>query len=158
MPPLPKDPSTRQRRNKVSTGATLRLVDKPKVPVLPKRATGLKWHPEAVAWWKSAWSSPMVQEWTEADKGLVLMCLAARHSYWEAFDEGDRRGLPTLMNSVVAAEKMLGLSPMARRSLQWQIEQAESAEEKTEARRKARASARVKPSAVPSVDPREMLA
>lgn len=153
MPPMPKDPSTRARRNKTSTNSVLRVVPGQKVPALPK---GTDWHPMAAAWWKTAWMSPMVQEWTEADQELLIVCLAARHAYWKSFDEDDRRGLPSMLNSIVSAEKTLGLSPMSRRALQWQIEQGEAAEEKTTQRRRARA-AQAKPRPVES-DPRELLA
>ena len=98
----------------------------------------------------------MVQEWTEADVELLIVCLAQRHAYWQAFDKDDNRVLPTLLNSIVSAEKNLGLSPMSRRSLQWQIEQGEAAEEKTTQRRKARAASS-KPR-LAEADPRELLA
>lgn len=152
MPPFPKDPSVRARRNKSSSNAILRIVAGRKVPDLPE---GTDWHPRAVEWWTKAWQSPMVQEWTASDEELLVVCLAARHAYWKSFDEDDRRGLPSLLNTIVSTEKNLGLSPMSRRSLQWQIEQGEAAEEKTEQRRKSKAAKSV--AKVADVDPRELL-
>lgn len=152
MPFMPKDPSTLARRNKPTSQAILKLVSGRKVPVPPK---GTVWHPQALSWWRKAWQSPMVQEWTSSDEELLIVCLAARHAYWRSFDEDDRRGLPGLLNCIVTTEKHLGLSPMSRRSLQWQIEQGEAAEEKTELRRKSRA-VKALPKSV-EADPRELL-
>lgn len=153
MPPLPKHHTARARRNKDSTKAILIPVANRTVPTPPEETD---WHPRALVWWDKAWRSPMVQEWTEADEELLLVCLAQRHAYWSAFDRDDSRVLPTLLNSIVSAEKNLGLSPMSRRSLQWQIEQAEAAEEKTVQRRRAKA-VKSGPKGVVS-DPRELLA
>ncbi len=149
--PMPKDPATLTRRNKVSTKAVLRLVKNPKIPAPP---AGTDWHEQALIWWGKAWSSPMRQEWTDSDANGIELMLAVQHAYWKSFDEGDYRIMPQLMNSFNTLAKQYGLSPMSRRSLQWQIEQGEAAEEKTIKRRQSRTKTGLRK----GQDPRELLA
>lgn len=152
MAPQPKHPSARARRNKTSTIAVLRAVENARIPDPPKHQD---WHPLALDWWCSAWTSPMRQEWTESDEHGIIRMLALQHAYWTHFDSGEYRGLSSLENSFNASARMYGLSPMARRSLQWQIEQGEAAEEKTVQRRAKKSASKNGIKALP--DPREML-
>lgn len=151
--PAAKHPSVRQRRNKHVTNAVLKVVPGAKVPAVP---AGTDWHPRAAEWWQDAWTSPMRQEWAKSDEHGIIRLLGLMHAYWMTFDAGDFKALPTLENAFNSGANRYGLNPMARRSLQWQIEQGEAAEEKTVQRRQARAS-KAKPTLV-EADPRELLA
>lgn len=110
MPPPPKNPANRQRRNKVSTAATLEAGPALRVD-LPTDAT---WKAQTVAWWETIWASPMVDEWVAADVPGLLMLAALVDQFW------------TDRDSKVAAEirmqqREYGLSPLSRRSLQWTV-------------------------------------
>ena len=154
--PAPKHPSTRQRRNKVASATTLRVVDNPKIPLIPKRGTGLKWTPEALAWWRRTWSSPMSSEYDGSDFSGIVRRLFLEDAYWEAARQGETNQMLKLSAEIRILDIEYGLTPMARRRLQWTIEQGESAEEKTTARRNKRAAESPRP--VAAVDPRELLA
>ena len=155
--PVPKHPSARQRRNKVATATTLRVVDKPKVPLIPKRGPGEKWTPEALKWWHRTWSSPMSSEYDESDFSGIVRRVYLEDAYWTAIHLGALTQAFKFAAEIRIQDAEYGLTPMARRRLQWTIDQGESAEERTAARRQARAAARgPKPAAGP--DPREMLA
>ena len=155
--PAPKHPSARQRRNKVATARTLSVVDKPKIPLIPKRGPGEKWTPEALKWWHRTWSSPMSAEYDESDFSGIVRRLYLEDAYWTAVHMGAMTTAFKFAAEIRIQDAEYGLTPMARRRLQWQIDQGESAEEKTEARRKARAAAQG-PKPVTGPDPREMLA
>lgn len=118
--PLPKDPATRQRRNKVSTRATLSLVaDGPmKRPPLPKRGEGRKWHRMTLQFWKAIWASPMAAEYLEADVQSLYRLAVLIDMFWEK---------PTLgaAAEIYRQQQAFGLTPIDRRRLQWIVEKAE---------------------------------
>lgn len=120
MPPLPKDPALRQRRNKVSTAATLHAQDKRRpAPSLPKRSEGQDWHALTRSWWKSVWHSPMASEYLEADvKGRLYRLAALVDRFWW-------KPSIALDAQICRNEAALGLSPIDRRRLQWTVEKAE---------------------------------
>ena len=75
-------------------------------------------------WWKTIWASPMAVVWLEADvPGLVRLA--------ELIDLGHREGATplTAMSEIRALEDRYGLSPLARRRLQWEVEQASGTQE-----------------------------
>lgn len=152
--PPPKPAALRQRRNVVSTKATLPSSEAAalnKVPKLPPRKGG-RWHREVVAWWRSVWQSPMASEWLASDMRGGLYLLADLHqARWEARDQ------PAVLVKIAAEirsqEVRFGLSPIDRRRLQWEIEKGEGAAEKTDSRR---ATKRATP-AKPVNDPRNVL-
>lgn len=152
MPVPPKDPTTRARRNKTSTNAILRLVDPGAIPAMPPG----NWRPESVAWWKTVWSSPMRQEFADADHQVLIRMLLLNESIFAAFEDGNMNLFVKLQGEMRQQEMRFGLTPLDRRRLQWTIEQGEAAEEKTTQRRAQKAATRGKPKAVP--DPRELLA
>lgn len=117
--PLPKDPALRQRRNKVSTKATLSAVKVIKrAPPLFKRAEG-EWHPLTRQWWRAVWHSPMASEYLDADvKGRMYRLAALVDRFWWKPSIG-------LDSQICRNEAALGLSPMDRRRLQWTVEKAE---------------------------------
>jgi hypothetical protein len=138
-----KPSSLRARRNKTSTRATLRAVENPDIPELPDH---VDWHPAVLAWWEDCWSSPMAPEWTESDRHTLFLAARLIQQVWDEDTSAASR-----VTSAAEARHHLrecGLTPMARRSLQWEIFRGEEAEERTKQRRAAR-----KPSAAP--DPRQ---
>lgn len=76
-----------------------------------------------VEWWSRAWASPMTVAWLESDLDSLLRLAEMR-------DEVARDPkLTALQGQVTALEDRLGLSPKARRQLQWEISQAQGAVE-----------------------------
>lgn len=137
-----KPASVRARRNKTSTRATLRAADNPEIPELPDH---VDWHVAVLSWWNDCWSSPMAPEWTESDRHTLFLAARLMQQVW---DEGTSPA--SRVTSATEARHLLrecGLTPMARRSLQWEIERGESAAERTTQRRTA-----TRPKSVP--DPR----
>lgn len=151
--PLPKDPKMRQRRNRESTAATLSLVatEDFEVPALPPlyRERPVKdenedagtafleveWHPRTVAWWETVWSSPMAPEWLKADwEGLFLLA--------ELEDDFHRASTPRdrieILKEIRLQRAEFGLTPIARRRLQWEVARGEEAAESTRKRRTPR--------------------
>ena len=153
--PLPKDPKMRQRRNKESTAATLSLVasedfTSPDLPPLYREFTTknedgdadttlreVVWHPRTISWWDTIWSSPMAGEWLKADyEGLFLLA--------ELEDDFHRAGSPRdrieILKEIRLQRAEFGLTPIARRRLQWEVQRGEEAEEKTRKQRRPRAA------------------
>ena len=161
MPPLPKHPAARARRNRTSGAATLRPVENAVVPELPERRLRLEvdgdvqvvekpWSALAVAWWSELWSSPMSAEYDASDlTGLVMLAFLV-DDFFEAADPKLRKDLAA---EVRQQGQRFGLSPIDRRRLQWEIDRGEEAEQRTSARRDA-----AKPKPRPAVDPRTVQA
>lgn len=143
--PTAKDPTLRARRNKTTTRATLTERKNAKIPPLPK---GTRWHQQVRDWWKRAWSSPMVPEWTESDIDALYMAARLMQMLWEECTPGEAKSLAGEIRQLLS---QCGLTPMSRRSLQWEIDRGEAASESTE-RRRSRATPPKKAAAKP--DPR----
>lgn len=125
MPPPPKDPSTRRRRNKTSTARTLHAVPDTPTPAL---ATVRQWNDETLAWWADLWSSPMAPEYDDSDiHGLLLLAVLVDEFWSEPSRE--------LAAEIRLQRQCYGLTPIDRRRLQWEIERGEEAEEKRQTRR-----------------------
>ncbi len=127
-----KPSSVRARRNKTATRAMLSAVVNPEIPELPDH---VEWHPAVLAWWEDCWSSPMAPEWTESDRHGLFLAARLIQQVW---DEGTSAA--SRVTSATEARHLLrecGLTPMARRSLQWEISRGEEAEERTRQRRSA---------------------
>lgn len=140
MPPTPKESSLRARRNKTTTRAVLSPQKNPKIPALP---TGVKWHQQVRNWWRRAWSSPMVPEWTDSDIDALNMVALLLNTFWDAQSTpNERRGLAGEIRQLLA---QCGLTPMSRRSLQWEIDRGEAAAEATASRRAGKAPAKKAP-------------
>jgi hypothetical protein len=142
--PVPKDPSTRVRRNK--GGASMRVVEVLRMPQpeLPTRFKArededgsfqdiLDW-PEATRRWWAMWGeSPLASDFTAADWSELEMC-ALLHA---EFMEGNYR---------LAAELRLrtakfGTTPEDRARLKIQFEAADAAEERSVKRSERKGSA-----------------
>jgi hypothetical protein len=151
--PAPKHPALRQRRNAVSTKASLPSIEDAArftVPDLPARDGG--WHPMVMEWWRSAWQSPMASEWLASDMRGGLYLLADLHqARWDARDQP--AVLVKIALEIRSQEVRFGLSPIDRRRLQWEIEKSEEAAEKTDSRRATKRAAPSKP----VKDPRNVL-
>jgi hypothetical protein len=131
MPPTSKDPSTRVRRNKTSTRAVLTPVTNAKIPPLPVHIKD--WYPVVRDWWKRCWSSPMVPEWTESDIDALYLAARLQQQFWDPETPASTR--TSTGGEIRQVLTQCGLTPMSRRSLQWEIDRGESAAQKTAQRR-----------------------
>lgn len=116
MPPAPKPAATRQRRNRTSTAATFEAAPAIR-PDLPDRDA---LHPMTRMWWDTIWESPMVAEWVDADVPDLLALGALVDMFWRKPD-------PKLHAEIRMAGREFGLSPLSRRSLQWEVKRVEQA-------------------------------
>lgn len=126
-----KPEGLRRRTNKTTTRSTLSQVADPVIPDLP---AGVDWHPRVEEWWAGAWASPMAPEW-DPGSDVHNLYVAARlmQQFW---DEDTSPGQRTMAAAEIRQQiKELGLTPMSRRSLQWEIEKGEQASERTQSRR-----------------------
>lgn len=139
MPRVPKPPELLQRRNKHTTKATLPSVEesaKNDVPDLPKREGIIPWHPRVAEWWRTVWKSPMAQEWMASDvSGVLVRAAELWQDFWMANEAAMRERLSKALS---ALETELGLTPIARRRLQWEVEKGDQAAERTTRRRQSR--------------------
>jgi hypothetical protein len=126
MPRVPKDPKTRQRRNRDVTAATFidtSPIAKGRVPKLPTRKNSsgeaIPWRPEAKGVWRDIWGSPMAGEYTQADVHRVVMYVDLIDRYWSS-------GLPDLAAEIRLQGVCLGVTPIDRRRLQWEIRRVEA--------------------------------
>lgn len=143
--PVPKAPALRQRRNKTATKATLEAPPATRID-LPTRFSAYRcqecylsvgkhtaeqfdkeeiaphafdpaeeeWRDLSVAWWDTIWASPMADEWVDADvPGLVALAFLV--------DEFWRTGNRELAAEIRMQQREYGLSPLSRRSLQWEV-------------------------------------
>jgi len=133
---MPKDPSIRRRTNRQVTHAKLPSVEVAalnKVPELYARAATENWHPRVLAWWNAMWRSPMATEWLESDVvGVVYRTAEMQQDFWTAKESAGRVAVET---RIAKNEERLGLSPIDRRRLQWEIEKGDEAHERTQKRR-----------------------
>ncbi len=127
--PAPKPAHLRQRRNRASTQATLpseaASADR-KVPDLPEREGG--WHPMALDWWASVWTSPMAAEFLNADRHGLYLLAELHQRRWLAVSDAQ---IVRLSAEIRQHEIRFGLSPIDRRRLQWQVEKSENPQENT---------------------------
>lgn len=155
MPSLAKHDSVRARRNKASTATELVLRD-PDVPVeIPEMPPHFKivkrkdesgntieerieqdWHPEAVAVWEEAWTSPMADEFLPGDYAGIRRLAVLEHRFWETFERGATTGLAMMADALARISKRYGLDPSARRSLQWTVQQTRESQARVAGMRK----------------------
>lgn len=73
---------------------------------------------ETRSWWSTMWSSPMAAAWLDADvPGLVRLA-----SLVEVVHTG--KASAGVLAEIRQLEDRFGLSPLARRRLQWEVSQA----------------------------------
>lgn len=165
--PVPKEPSKRARGNKTSTKAVLSAVVDHEVPPMPdpkdwlsrpivdgeemSLETGeIDWSPAVKKWWTTIWESPMSNEYHESDTAQLHLACFYLHQVTNPYIKMAER-----LSAAKAHEgcvRNFGLSPMSRRSLQWEIERVNEAQDKR--KKRARASEEPKPAA-PGYDPRD---
>lgn len=144
MPPMPKrNPA---RRNKSTTRAALTRNHGIVAPNLPERESG--WHKQTVDWWRDIWASPMAPEFDGSDLHGLYVLADLIDAFW---CEESPRARAALAGEIRLQRQCFGLTPIDRRRLQWEIERADDAVEKTQRRRAA------KPKAKPANDPRSVL-
>lgn len=119
----PKAPGARRRRNldQPQWHALPEDGRKGRPPALPgKKPTWLK---STRAWWVAIWASPMATAWLPSD--VPTLVRLAR------IIELDNRGEANsaLLAEARQLEDRFGLSPMARRRLQWEIAKASQEDE-----------------------------
>ena len=127
--PIPKPLKLRQRRNKVSTAAVLETeaeAAEREVPPLPKMG---KWHPMVVEWWNAVWTSPIAGEFLEVDKQRLYKIAVLHHEFWKSTN--NPKAQMALAAEIRMQEAPMGLSPVDRRRLQWEVAKGEEAEAKT---------------------------
>lgn len=146
MPAQPKHPSTRARRNKTSTNATLKSDAAIIAPELPPHS----WHPMTLAWWRDLWASPMAPEYDDSDRHGLFKLAMLQNDFWSADSARERKEASA---EIRLQEQRFGLSPIDRRRLQWEIEKTEAAVEQGS---KRRGSTRA-PSKSGGTDPRAVL-
>lgn len=117
MPPVPKPPEMRQRRNKTSTRATLYVLEGAKKNTAPELPEG-DWHELTQLWWKNVWSSPMAGEYLESDRHGLILLAHLIEQYW-------RDPKTTIAAEIRMQEQRFGLSPIDRRRLQWEVKKVE---------------------------------
>lgn len=139
--PTPKHPAARARRNKAKTRAKLSLapngIQPPELPVRrDDDGNVIPWHPMAEDFWREVWESPMAAEYLDADVPGLFILAHLTDSYWKGVDKGQ-------VGKELAAEIRLqridyGLTPIARRRLEWEVERTEDAKDRAQRRRTTR--------------------
>jgi hypothetical protein len=114
--PSPKPPSQRRRRNAAppttKIDATAKIAAPPIPPGLDERATEI---------WAELWAEPIAVIWESCDHGAV-----ARLCRYRSLDERDATS-STQISQLTILEDRLGLSPQARRRLQYEFDKAAGA-------------------------------
>mgnify|MGYP006991941098 FL=1 len=87
--PPPKNPATRQRRNKSSSRAILpsnpsSLLAEHPLPELGGKKKKI-WHPMAIKFWESVWQSPMSYEFVQGDEFALYRLLILVDRYFRRY-------------------------------------------------------------------------
>ena len=125
--PIPKDPKTRQRTNRVPGASNLPPAGstRPTGPYLDRHR---KWHPMTRAWWLDVRRSSMASEFVAVDWQGLLMLAELVEAFW-------RDPTQALAAEIRLQRQCFGLTPIDRRRLQWEIERGEQADQKTRRRK-----------------------
>lgn len=119
--PTAKDPSIRARRNASTTRAALKKSAANGAPKLPD---SIEWYSEVLDWWADLWSSEARKEWIQADTHLLFV---GARLYQMMLDPATKvTAAKALAGEFRQIMVQFGLTPMARRSLQWTIDPPES--------------------------------
>ena len=122
--PTPKNPATRQRRNRPATQATLETTHGVDCPALPERA----WHPQTVEWWTDIWASPMAGEWEPSERHELFLLAVLVDQFWT-------EPTPKLAAEIRLQRQCFGLTTMDRWRLKWEINRGDKAAAKEKPRR-----------------------
>ena len=121
--PAPKDPSQRARRNK--DPQPLRVIDAEPTPQPDLPATmpgGNPWPDETTRWWAMWSTSPLADEFTDADWSFLLDTAVIHGQLWS----GDTKAAAELRLRV----DQFGMTPTSRARLRITFAQAAEADEK----------------------------
>jgi hypothetical protein len=121
----------RQRRNKTTTRAELRIIEarKKTAPDLPPLREILPnsrrpdWHPMTLAWWMDIWQSPMAGEFLEADLHGLYRLAVLVDKFW-------RTPKRDLAAEIRLQQQAYGLTPLDRRRLEWEVLRSEAEKKK----------------------------
>ena len=130
MPGTPKPPGQRRRRN-TSAGQWVKLPSGTEVQV-PRAPVGLG--AAGKRWWRDVWMSPMAAVFLPADRHALERAARLVDHLAVEIDTSASAELRHL-------EDRFGLTPLARRRLQWEVDQA--SERAVSRPRKPRADLRV---------------
>ena len=172
MPPLPKKPTDRRRRNKSAGATTLVESDSQTLDHVPERWRSLgekrprpwvfgyisktdgwveverrdSWMPQTCDWWDEIVVSPMAHEFLATDWHGLFRLAVLVDDYWQS---GDAKLVPEIRQ----AQAAFGLTPVDRRRLQWEAAKGERAD----AQRRSSAKPAAPPSSAKRSDPRSGL-
>jgi len=118
--PAPKPAHLRQRKNRTSTAAKLSPYTRKRAPSLPNER---EWQTMTREWWKDVWHSPMAPEFIKSDIHGLFRLAVLVDRFWVD---------PTtnLASEIRQQQAEYGLTPIARRRLQWEIEKVEAVTKK----------------------------
>jgi hypothetical protein len=123
--PLPKDPAVRQRTNRASSNAKLEATERlGRLPNLPRRADGERWHRLTVAFWRDVQRSPMAAEYLQADLHGLYVLAELVERFWRAETSTAKVSLAA---EIRQQRQGFGLTPIDRRRLQWEVQRVEHA-------------------------------
>lgn len=144
MPPLPKEPSQRARRNVDSTAATIEA-QPAKMPDLGKnRPDGPAWAAQTRTAWRTWWGSPVAERWIDAYVPTLRQLAVLFDDFYKVTTAIERRAI---MAELRISGREFGLSVMSARALGWTVRRP-----KEEAKRERSAIA-----LPPGADPRKVL-
>jgi hypothetical protein len=117
--PAPKPGSARQRKGSKSAVA---LVADPdiEIPELPDR--DIDWHYQTIEWWEDVWASPMAPEYDDSDIHSLYIMAVCVDDFWSARNPTERQKASA---EVRLHSQRLGLSPIDRLRLRWEIQKVE---------------------------------
>lgn len=126
MPGPPPKPRPQRRRSNAQPGARELPIAgrRSAAPALGRRPGGRAWLRATRTWWAEIWSSPMAAAWLPTDI-LTLRRLAL---LVDTVSRPQEAPPATVHSEIRQLEDRFGLSPLARRKLQWEIETAASEE------------------------------
>lgn len=156
MPPAPKHPGARARRNTSSTASVLISdpeVEIPPLPGHPFAEDDEDWHPNAKAMWADLWSSPMAPEYADSDIHGMYVLLALYDDFYKATSFSARAKIAA---EIRLSGQRFGTSPLDRRRLEWTIAQTEEAQDRGR-RRRGQGDQPAKPPPLAANDPRAVL-
>jgi hypothetical protein len=119
MPALPKPAATRRRRGPADRLLPAEGSTEP-APDLPEGS----WTEETRQWWADVWSSPMAAAWIESDYHAAVRLARIKQAIVDHPEKAALHGAAS------ALEDRLGLSPRARRALNWRIVDTPAATER----------------------------
>jgi hypothetical protein len=152
MPPAPKHPGSRARRNRTTTAANVPTLSQrdEAAPDLPQRDADDPWHPHVVALWHDVWASGMSDEYHPSDAHQLYALAELYQAFWTlpVVKVRDR----ILLASEIRLQRVaFGLTPIDRRRLEWQIEASEAAQDRGFSRRQAKVAPRPQPGDDPRI-------